>query len=168
MYRQAMASTIHQTVVPHNQRLERPVTPAATRHERAALSCAHGAYQAHLPGRSSATLGDIDDGCAETHAARLDCFPRHGRDPRAGHAASQFVDSPRRRLCPLHTAYTGVSCIILIVWMLRGGAESSLWNWLPPFWPISRSVPSSEGRWLVVLAMVAGAVIGGTLQFLRQ
>jgi len=27
MYRQAMASTIHQTVVPHNQRLGRPVTP---------------------------------------------------------------------------------------------------------------------------------------------
>jgi hypothetical protein len=65
-------------------------------------------------------------------------------------------------------AYTGVSCVILIVWMLRGGAESSLWNWLPPFWPISRGVPSSEGRWLVVLAMVAGAVVGGTLQFLRQ
>ena len=65
-------------------------------------------------------------------------------------------------------AYTGISCIILIVWMLRGGSESSLWNWLPPFWPISRSVPSSEGRWLMVLAMVAGAVVGGSLQFLRQ
>jgi hypothetical protein len=49
------------------------------------------------------TVRDIDDGGAETHAARLDCFPRHGRDPRAGYSASQFVDSPRRRLCPLHT-----------------------------------------------------------------
>ena len=75
---------------------------------------------------------------------------------------------PGAALVRFTLAYTGVGCIILIVWMLRGGAESSLWNWLPPFWPISRSVSSPEGRLLVVLGMVAGAVIGGTLQFLRQ
>ena len=59
------------------------------------------------------------------------------------------------------------SCALLIVWMARGGADSPLWNWLPPFWPWGPKVASSEGRWLVVLAMVAGAVIGGTIQWLR-
>jgi hypothetical protein len=62
----------------------------------------------------------------------------------------------------------GISCLILIVWMRRGGDKSVLWEWFPPFWPWGRYVRSSEGRWLVVLAMVGGAVIGGTLQWLRS
>ena len=62
----------------------------------------------------------------------------------------------------------GLSSVLLVAWMLRGGGESSLWNWLPPFWPLGRNLPTSEGRWLVVLAMVAGAMIGGTLQWLRS
>jgi hypothetical protein len=70
----------------------------------------------------------------------------------------------------VHIAYAlaAPSCVLLLVWMWRGGAESPLWNWLPPFWPWGRSVQSSAGRWLVVLAMVAGTAIGGTLQWLRS
>jgi len=45
-----------------NRRLERPVKSPLTRHERAALFCAHVAYQAHMPGRSSSLLDRTWDG----------------------------------------------------------------------------------------------------------
>jgi hypothetical protein len=60
------------------------------------------------------------------------------------------------------------SCALLLVWMARGGATSPLWTWLPPFWPLGSRFSSTEGRWLVILALTAAAVIGGTLQWLRS
>ena len=51
-------------------------------------------------------------------------------------------------------------CFLLVARMLRGGAQSPIWNWLPPLWPWGRIVQSSTGRWMVVLALAAGTTVG--------
>jgi hypothetical protein len=51
---------------------------------------------------------------------------------------------------------------ILIFWMLKGGSASSLWTWLPPFWPWGRIVTSHTGRWCLVLVLIAGSILGST------
>jgi glycerol uptake facilitator-like aquaporin len=51
-------------------------------------------------------------------------------------------------------------CSLLIARMLGGGAQSPLWNWLPPLWPWGRIVQSNTGRWIFVLVMLVGAVAG--------
>jgi hypothetical protein len=51
-------------------------------------------------------------------------------------------------------------CSLLIGWMLGDGAQSPLWNWLPPLWPWGWVVQSRVGRWIVVLALTAGTIAG--------
>jgi hypothetical protein len=62
---------------------------------------------------------------------------------------------------------SGISWPILIVSMLRGGANSSLWKWLPPFWPWGRILVSSGTRWCFVLVMVGASALGASI-ILRQ
>jgi hypothetical protein len=50
------------------------------------------------------------------------------------------------------------NCAVLLTWMLGGGAKSVLWRWLPPFcmFPDVKWL-----RWVVVVAVVSGTVMGG-------
>lgn len=46
-------------------------------------------------------------------------------------------------------------CVLLLVWMFRGGSLSPLWSWMPPFC----MVPNIKWvRWLWVIAMCVGTV----------
>jgi len=56
---------------------------------------------------------------------------------------------------PLVLGYSVVTCAALVVWMTKGGANSGLWNWLPPFWPWGYIVKSAWARWLLVGFLVA-------------
>ncbi len=60
-----------------------------------------------------------------------------------------------------------LSVSVLLLWMVRGGAESTLWSWLPPFWPWGYITKSSAGRWLVILAMALGSTVGVIANALR-
>jgi hypothetical protein len=57
-------------------------------------------------------------------------------------------------------AFGALYCSLLVARMLGGGARSPIWNWLPPLWPWGRLVSSPTGRWIVVLALVAGTIAG--------
>jgi len=83
-----------------------------------------------------------------------------------GSAATRSPPTPT--VVHIADALAAPSCVLLLVWMWRGGATSPLWNWLPPFWPWGRRVQSSAGRWLVVLALVAGTVAGLCSGFVRH
>ena len=48
-------------------------------------------------------------------------------------------------------------CVLLLLWMLLGGQNSNLWNWLPPFCLFPKV---SWVRWLVILGMIAGTLAG--------
>jgi hypothetical protein len=58
------------------------------------------------------------------------------------------------------SAYAAIECVVLLVWMQKGGATSSLWNWLPPFWPWGYVVRFRAGRWTLVFILVCGVTIG--------
>jgi hypothetical protein len=51
-------------------------------------------------------------------------------------------------------------CVLLLVWMVRGGWTSPLWSWLPPFFPWGLIAKSKGLRWAVVVALVAGTTVG--------
>jgi hypothetical protein len=60
----------------------------------------------------------------------------------------------------LAIAFGALYCSLLVARMVGGGASSRIWNWLPPLWPWGLVVKSSTGRWIVVLALVAGTTAG--------
>lgn len=62
-------------------------------------------------------------------------------------------------------AYAISEGVLLLVWMRRGGASSSLWNWLPPLWPCGRRIRSAMGRWILIVIFV-GAIAAGLVGML--
>ena len=76
--------------------------------------------------------------------------------------SSALRDAPvdMKAVFPIAAPFSMLACALVVVWMVKGGAKSQLWHWLPPFWPWGRAVTSPSGRWLVVLAMVGGSVAG--------
>jgi hypothetical protein len=61
---------------------------------------------------------------------------------------------------PVVMIYSIVTCAALVVWMTKGGANSELWNWLPPFWPWGYIAKAAWARWAIVGFLVAGSVAG--------
>jgi hypothetical protein len=57
-------------------------------------------------------------------------------------------------------AFAGTYCVLLLVWMGRGGWTSPLWSWLPPFFPWGLIAKSKGLRWAVVAALVGGTTVG--------
>jgi hypothetical protein len=51
-------------------------------------------------------------------------------------------------------------CVLLLVWMAKGGWASPLWSWLPPFFPWGFIAKSRGLRWAVVLVLIAGTTVG--------
>ena len=64
-------------------------------------------------------------------------------------------------------AYSFVSEIFIVIWMLNGGAKSVLWNWLPPFWPWGDILKSEKSRWFLIIFMILGTVTG-FIQYVSQ
>ncbi len=50
-----------------------------------------------------------------------------------------------------------LECLLLALWMGLGGQNSKLWNWLPPFCLFPKTL---WVKWLVVLALIAGTLMG--------
>ena len=48
-------------------------------------------------------------------------------------------------------------CVLLLLWMLLGGGNSNLWNWLPPFCLFPKVL---WVRWLAILGIIAGTLAG--------
>jgi glycerol uptake facilitator-like aquaporin len=74
-------------------------------------------------------------------------------------AGSQFSES-RAVYERVAIGFSVAYCSLLITRMLSGGAQSPLWNWLPPLWPWGRIIQSNTGRWIFVIVMLAGTVAG--------
>jgi len=55
------------------------------------------------------------------------------------------------------TIVAALVCLVLGLWMYRGGSQSPLWLWLPPFcfFPNATWI-----RWIVVVGMIIGTAIG--------
>jgi hypothetical protein len=72
------------------------------------------------------------------------------------------VDAERRPTVHGATVLlAAVGCILLLIWIVfADGAHSSLWRWLPPFWPWSRYITTTVSRQLLVVLLVLGTVLG--------
>jgi formate hydrogenlyase subunit 3/multisubunit Na+/H+ antiporter MnhD subunit len=67
----------------------------------------------------------------------------------------------RHTLESLATIIAALGCVLLIGWMwLADGAHSSVWRWLPPFWPWSRYLTGAASRWCLVAFLVLGTALG--------
>ena len=67
----------------------------------------------------------------------------------------------RQALESVATVIAALGCVLLISWMwFADGAHSSVWRWLPPFWPWSRYLTGTVSRWCLVVLLVLGAVLG--------
>jgi hypothetical protein len=54
-----------------------------------------------------------------------------------------------------------ITIVTLVVWMrVGGGAGSQLWEWLPPFWPLGSTCRSVFARWLIVILLILGTMLG--------
>jgi heme/copper-type cytochrome/quinol oxidase subunit 1 len=52
-------------------------------------------------------------------------------------------------------------CVLMLAWMsFADGAHSKVWSFLPPFWPWSRYAAGPVSRWVIVILLVAGTVMG--------
>jgi hypothetical protein len=59
------------------------------------------------------------------------------------------------------TVLAAAGCLLMLSWMgLADGARSKLWDFLPPFWPWGRFACTSVARWVLVLLVVAGTIMG--------
>jgi hypothetical protein len=54
-----------------------------------------------------------------------------------------------------------LGCVLLLSWMaVADGAHSRVWRWLPPFWPWGKHVTAPAGRWIIVVLVVIGTLLG--------
>jgi hypothetical protein len=59
------------------------------------------------------------------------------------------------------TVLAVAGCVLMLAWMaLAGGAHSKLWDFLPPCWPWGRFLSGPVSRWVLVLLLVSGTVMG--------
>jgi len=65
---------------------------------------------------------------------------------------------------PFVLCYSVVTCVALVAWMTKGGANSGLWNWLPPLWPWGYVAKSAWARWTLIVFLVAGTMTGVVAQ----
>src|SRR6188474_2687590 len=72
------------------------------------------------------------------------------------------ADMDRRpTLESLATFIAALGCVLLVSWMwFTDSAHSSVWRWLPPFWPWSRYLSGTVSRWCFVALLVLGTVLG--------
>ena len=63
-------------------------------------------------------------------------------------------------------AHSVAICVAMTAWMVKGGATSKLWNWLPPLWPWGYVAKSYVTRWILVAVLIAGAMTGVIVEFL--
>jgi len=57
-----------------------------------------------------------------------------------------------------------LACIVLLLWLVKGdGAQSNLWNWLPPFWCFRHF--GYTGRLMLIIMLALGA-LGCVVAFL--
>ena len=61
---------------------------------------------------------------------------------------------------PIVVGYSVATCVALVAWMAKGGANSGLWNWLPPLWPWGYIAKSALARWVLIGFLVAGTMAG--------
>ena len=67
----------------------------------------------------------------------------------------------RPRIENAATVLAVAGCVLLLSWMsFADGARSKLWNFLPPFSPWSRYAAGPVSRWVIVILLVAGTVMG--------
>ena len=67
----------------------------------------------------------------------------------------------REQLESAVTALAVVGCALLLSWMwFADGAHSAIWGWLPPFWPWGRYAKGTISRWIIVVLLVLGTVVG--------
>ena len=64
-------------------------------------------------------------------------------------------------------AYSFISEFIIVIWMFKGGANSILWNWLPPFWPLGNILKTEKTRWYLIVFMIIGTFTG-FIQYVSQ
>jgi hypothetical protein len=54
-----------------------------------------------------------------------------------------------------------LGCVLLLSWMaVADGAHSRVWRWLPPFWPWGKHVTAPAGRWIIVVLVILGTLLG--------
>ena len=59
-------------------------------------------------------------------------------------------------------------CVVFMLWMAYGhGANSPLWQWLPPFYPWGAGVKAAWARWAIVVALFLGTIIGTMVHLSR-
>ena len=76
-------------------------------------------------------------------------------------AVSSVAPDTRPRLEKAATALALAGCVLLLSWMWLGdGARSKLWSLLPPFWPCGRYAAGPVSRWVIVILLVAGTLMG--------
>ena len=67
----------------------------------------------------------------------------------------------RPRIENATTPLAVAGCVLLLSWMsFADGARSKLWSFLPPFWPWSRYATGPVSRWVIVILLIAGTVMG--------
>lgn len=67
----------------------------------------------------------------------------------------------RVRVEPAVRIFAFSGCVLLLSWMWFGdGARSTVWNFLPPFWPWSRYAAGTVSRWIIVILLIAGTLMG--------
>jgi hypothetical protein len=74
----------------------------------------------------------------------------------AGLDRTLLLEFVRKRLVMLNIL-SSINCGVLVLWMLLGGKNSLLWNWLPPFSLVSKV---SWARWPFVLLLILGTICG--------
>ncbi len=70
-------------------------------------------------------------------------------------------DSRRQGLELVVAGVALAGCVLLLGWMsFADGAHSSIWRWLPPFWPWGRIFTGPLSRWAIVVLLVFGTLLG--------
>jgi formate hydrogenlyase subunit 3/multisubunit Na+/H+ antiporter MnhD subunit len=60
-------------------------------------------------------------------------------------------------------------CVLMLAWMwFADGAHSKIWRWLPPFWPCGWCFTGTGSRWVVVVLLILGTVMGIISQWLSR
>ena len=76
-------------------------------------------------------------------------------------AMSSAGPDARLRIENAAMVLAATGCALLLSWMsFADGARSKVWSFLPPFWPWSRYAAGPVSRWVIVILLVAGTVMG--------